>query len=138
MIKAHIPADRPPVPWTFRQLLKSVPMFRELCRGIGRRVLVESGNGISRAARSLANDLFSLLKHYDALAQVGVRMLALGILERDHDMLALIWWKLPRVPLKTGPGRRLTGTNRLEVAWRRLVPGHANLLGFLPLRTGTQ
>jgi len=86
----------------------------------------------------LANDLFSLLKRHDALAQVGIRMLALGILKQDHDTLTLIRWKLPRILLKAGPAGRLAGTNGLEVTGRRLVPGHAGLPRILLLRTRAQ
>ena len=92
-------------------------------------------NGISGSARSLANDLFSLLERHDALALVGFRMLALGILKQDHDTLTLIRWKLPRIPLKTCPGGRLARADGLEVAGRLLVPGHASLPRIL-LRTG--
>jgi hypothetical protein len=94
--------------------------------------------GISGCARSVANDLFCLLKRHNALTLVGFCTLALGILKQDHDALALIRCKLSRFPLKTRPSGRLTGTNGLEVARLRLVLGHASLLGILPLRTSVQ
>jgi hypothetical protein len=59
----------------------------------------------------LADDLLSLLKRHDTLPLIGFRTLALGILKQHHDTLALIRWQLPRIPLKTNPGRWLAGTN---------------------------
>jgi hypothetical protein len=96
--------------------------------------------GISGSPRTLANDLFSLLKRHDALPLVGFRMLALGVLKQDHDTLTLIRRKLPRIPLKTGPGGRLAGTDGLEVAWLLLVLilRHVGLLSTLLVCTRAQ
>jgi hypothetical protein len=94
--------------------------------------------GISGSPRTLANDLFSLLQRHDALALVGFRMLALGVLKQKHDALALIRRKLPRIPIKTSPGGRLAGADGLEVAGLLLVPGHTSMLRILPLPAGAQ
>jgi hypothetical protein len=84
------------------------------------------------------NDLLSLLQRHDALALVGFRMLALGILKQVHDALALLGWKLLCILLKTDPGGRLAGADGLEGAWRFLIPGHAGLPGILLVCAGSQ
>jgi hypothetical protein len=91
---------------------------------------------MSGCARSLPYDLLGLLERHDALALVGFRMLALGILKQAHHLLTLIRRKLPRVPLKACPAGRLAGTDGLEVAGRLLVVRNTSLPGILLLCTG--
>jgi len=99
--------------------------------------LTASENEISGCARSLPHDLLGLLERHDALALVGFRVLALGILKQAHDLLTLIRRKLPRVALETCPTGRLAGADGLEVAGRLLILRNTGLSGILLLCTST-
>jgi hypothetical protein len=113
------------------------PMYRALDSWTGS----ESGltnSGMSGFARSLPYDLLGLLERHDALALVGFRMLALGILKQAHHLLTLLRRKVPRVPLETRPAGRLARANGPEVAGRLLVVRNTGRPGILLLRASTQ